>query len=88
LRPAGISLQLIKQWPNTAVLFCHRSMQICQILVRGPRTAPSPPRNAPQKKWQQVIVDFVPPAEAEGRLSNIANMVAEFTQAGGAPILD
>jgi trimethylamine--corrinoid protein Co-methyltransferase len=30
-------------------VFCHRSMQICQISVRGPRTAPSPPRNAPQK---------------------------------------
>ena len=40
------------------------------------------------KKWQQVIADFVPPAGAEGRLANIANMVAEFTQAGGAPILD
>lgn len=40
------------------------------------------------KKWQQVIADFVPPAGTEGRLSNIANMVAEFTQAGGAPILD
>ena len=40
------------------------------------------------QKWQQVFAGFVPSNSAESRLANMADIVAEFTQAGGAPILD
>ena len=40
------------------------------------------------QKWQQVFASFVHPNNAESRLANMADIVAEFTQAGGAQILD
>jgi hypothetical protein len=35
-----------------------------------------------------LVANFAPPPEAKGRLANMADMVAHFTQDGGAPIID
>ena len=39
-------------------------------------------------KWQALLHSYIPPAGAEERLSRMEGMIAAFTQAGGAPIVE
>jgi|TARA_B110000259_G_scaffold111834_1_gene127741 hypothetical protein len=35
-----------------------------------------------------LVANIAPPPKAEGQLANMADMVAHFTQDGGAPTID
>lgn len=39
-------------------------------------------------KWQAICENHVPPAGSDARLGRIEHMIADMTQAGGAPILE
>ena len=39
-------------------------------------------------KWQAILHDFTAPPGAEERMGRMEAMIAKFTQAGGAPIVE